>query len=176
MPRSDFLAKKNHVFWLFWSKFSKILPNSKIWRKKKKKKKKKKTVPRVMSQQDFQAVLALVTQNYFFVSLSQKFLTRKLIFCHFLKKISIYIYIYIHYSNSLKVTALDIIFWKWFTPPKPTPNSLHCPLKDLWNSPFRKIMDERYRSGCMCLVFIMISDAFTCSQIWNRTMIDNVMT
>ena len=61
----------------------------------------------------------------FFVSLSQKLLTKKVGFCHFLKKIIILskiwyqkwilwlisiqeMYTFIHFSNNLKVTTLDM--------------------------------------------------------------------
>ena len=85
----------------------------------------KKNVPRVVSKHDFQAILAFLTQNNFF-SLSQKFWTKKSgFFCHFLKKSTFLVkfnikngfsnsipfqkyYFYIHYSNSLKVTALNM--------------------------------------------------------------------
>ena len=73
--KSNFLAK-NHIFWLFRSKFSKILPNSKIWRKK--------TFLELCLNMIFNN-FSILTQNYLF-SLSQKCLTKKVIFCHFLKK------------------------------------------------------------------------------------------
>ena len=79
-----------------------------------------KTIPRVVSLHDFQAILAFLNQNYFF-SLSQKFLTKKVIFCHFLKKSAFLVKIWyqkrirwlisipeMYTFNSLKVTALDM--------------------------------------------------------------------
>ena len=73
--KHDFLPK-NHffgIFGTFWPKFSKVLPNL------------KKTIPKEVSQYDFQQNLAFLTQNYFF-SLSQNVFTKKVFFCHFLKK------------------------------------------------------------------------------------------
>ena len=79
------------IFWLFLPfivKSSKKLDNYKQTKNKNKnknkKKKKKKTFLQLCLNMIFQEILAFLTKNYFF-SLSHKVLTKKVIFCHFLK-------------------------------------------------------------------------------------------
>ena len=57
---------KNQFFGIFGSKVSKILP-----------KLKKKTVPKVVSEYDFQAILAFLTQNYIFLARHKNFWPKK---------------------------------------------------------------------------------------------------
>ena len=70
-----------HFFGTFWSKFSKIRPESK---KKKKKKKLRKPIPRLLSKHDFQAISAFLTQNC--VWAVQEFFYQKSDFWPFSKK------------------------------------------------------------------------------------------
>ena len=69
--------KENTFFALFCQKFEKYLIRLKN----------KKSVPRHVFLRDFPEIWEFLTQSYF-GSLSQKFLTKKVVFCHFLKKSS----------------------------------------------------------------------------------------
>ena len=109
VPKKWFLAK-NHVFWLFWSKFSKILLNSKIWKK--------------CSQSCiltwFSGKFSIFNSKFFFFSLSQTFLTKNVGFCHFLKKSEFLVKFYIKngfsdsfaFQKCILLIYITITVWK----------------------------------------------------------------